>query len=320
MPIIVRILVLVSCVLAATGSAFADQCYVVGTWNLEHFGFNKPRGFPEVSGQIGPRTPEQLDGIAEAIRDEIKAKVLVLNEINGRNNQATSAELDDLTQRLGSSWRYIIARSGASQRNAIIWDSDFVEKIAHFEIRIAAQEVQGEDIFKRDPLAGYFRFVENGDSRNDIVVVALHLASGTHLTKNHDRAMTRLRNRLRTLRGHNPVLPQQEDDIVLAGDLNASPYDDLSETFFDAYNQGNWNVLAGTGTYPETRVSGKSLDYIIVTQQNDVQQGLWGEEITSEPADVWGELGGIDEWDAFRENYSDHSPVTTCVAVTDDTD
>ena len=129
----------------------------------------------------------------------------------------------------------------------------------------------------------------------------------------------RLRNRLKALRGNNPVLPQEEDDILLAGDLNASPYDSQHEVFFSTYNIGNWNVLTGTGTYPATRISNKKLDYVIITTTNNMQQGLWGGEITSEPAKVWQELADGD-WDQFREDLSDHFPVTTCVAVSSDSD
>jgi transposase-like protein len=67
-------------------SAQSNECYVVGTWNLEHFGFGKSRGFPEDKNG-GPTYPahtsEQRDAIARTIRDTLDAKILVLNEING---------------------------------------------------------------------------------------------------------------------------------------------------------------------------------------------------------------------------------------------
>src|SRR5262245_43944977 len=124
-------------------AASAADCYVVGTWNLEHFSFSAKRGFPELGGddQYPPRTPEQLDLLAEAITNQIGAKIMILNEINGRSGAATSAELDDFMPRLGSSWQYAIARSGRDQRVAIIWDSDFVEEIARSEIFIPEKKV-----------------------------------------------------------------------------------------------------------------------------------------------------------------------------------
>lgn len=297
----------------------AQDCNVVGTWNLEHFGENKSRGFPEISGQLGPRTNAQLDGIATSIRDTIRAKVLVLNEINGLRDEARSAELDDLMGRLGPSWRYSIARSGGSQRNAIIWDSEHAEMIAQYEIEIAKEKVEGKDIFERDPLAAYFRFLQDGMARNDLLVVALHLASGQQHASNHDAAMARLRGELKSLRGRDPVLPREEDDIFLAGDLNANPYEAPTEAFFTSFNRGNWKLLADGPNYPATRINGSQIDYIIVTRRNSRQQGLWGEEIDTGQATVWNELA-VDGLDAFRRDYSDHFPVTACIAVTDDRD
>ncbi len=288
----------------------AQDCYVVGTWNLEHFGIGKSRGFPEMSGQLGPRTNAQLDGIAAAIRETIDAKVLVLNEINGRSHEASSAELDDLIGRLGPSWQHSIARSGDSQRNAIIWDSAHAEMIAQYEIEIAEEQIEGKDVFERDPLAVYFRLLQAGTTR---------LASGQHLAGNHDAAMARLRRELQWLRGRDPVLPREEDDIFLAGDLNANPYKAPKEAFFTSFNRGNWKLLAQGPDYPATRINGSQIDFIIVTRRNSRQHGLWGEEINTDEATVWHELAS-DDWDAFRRDYSDHFPVTTCVAVTDDSD
>lgn len=299
--------------------AQAAGCYVVGTWNLEHFGFGKSRGFPEMSGQIDERTPEQLDGIASAIRDTLQAKILVLNEINGRAGAASSAELDDLIARLGATWAHRIAASGESQRNAIIWDTRFVEEIAHKEIFVGRKLVEGKDIFERDPLAVFFRFLEDEEPRNDLLVVALHLASGQENEKNHDAAMLRLRGELRTLRGNDPILPNSEDDILLAGDLNASPFEPPTEEFFKSFNRGNWKLLAAGPTYPATRVNGSQIDYIIVTRTNSRQVGLWNEEI-SVPVAIVEQALAEGDMVQYRRDFSDHFPVTTCVDVVDDSD
>lgn len=311
---------LVVCAVALSSRwAIGQDCYVVGTWNLEHFGVGKARGFPEMAGQIPARTNAQLDGIAAAIRDTLQARILVLNEINGRDGEETSAELEDLMSRLGPTWKYRIAVSGEAQRNAIIWDTEFAEEIAHKEIVVAPKTIEGSDIFERDPLAVYYRLVKNGQTKNDLVVIALHLASGQDKERNHDAAMFRLRDRLRALRGHNSILPRPEDDILMAGDLNASPFSGPTEKFFKSFNRGNWKLLADGPSYPATRVNGSRIDYIIVTRTNDLQVGLWGEEITDPVATVGRALAGGDML-MFRKDFSDHFPVTTCVAVIDDTD
>jgi hypothetical protein len=84
-----------------------------GHLDLEHFGKGKSRGFPEnTSG--GPtyptRTSAQLTALATTIRDVIQARILVLTEINGRNDEEeepTSEELEDLVGRLGPAFRYV---------------------------------------------------------------------------------------------------------------------------------------------------------------------------------------------------------------------
>ena len=308
--------------LAAAMPAMAQEtCSTIGTWNLEYFGFDASRGFPELQGadRLPARTNAQLDDVARAIRDEISAQILVLNEINGRNGQAASDELEDLTTRLGGGWKYLIAESGRRQRNAIIWNDQMFELIAHREIYIAPVSVGGFDIFERDPLVAYFRARGGGAGGGDVVVVALHLKSGTHNTENHDAAMERLKRELRALRGRNPVLPREEDDIVLAGDFNASPYDGDEEAFFQGFNHGNWKLLAEGDDYPATRISGRKLDYIFVTRKTSRQNGIFGEELTDSPAHVWVELAS-DNQAAFRRTYSDHFPVTSCIDLTTDND
>jgi hypothetical protein len=46
---------------------------------------------------------------------------------------------------------------------------------------------------------------------------------------------------------------------------------------------------------------------------------LLGEEITATSATVHQEVAN-GQWNTFRQVYSDHFPVTTCVAVMDDSD
>jgi len=314
-----KLAVAVAFYLATAASAGAAQCLTVGTWNLEYFGVGKSRGFPEAAGEIGPRTNAQLDGIAQAIRDTIGASVLILNEINGRDGKASSAELEDLVQRLGPSWKYAIDKSGRAQRNAMIWDGNAVDALATQEIYIAPKKVNGQDIFERDPLAIYFR-AKGASKRADFLVVALHLKSGQGETENHDAAMDRLRRELKALRGHNDVLPAAEDDILIGGDLNASPYDGPKEGFFDSYNRGNWKLLAEGDDYPATRLAKRQIDYLIVTRKTSRQHGLWDEEVAASPAHVWRELAGNNNLDRYRKSYSDHFPVTTCVDATTDND
>lgn len=311
--------------------AYAETCYRIGAWNLENFKKGKERGFPEMSG-LRPRTTADVRKIARAIENRIKAKILVLNEINGRKRGSrplrSSDELESLTNMLGSSWKYIISKTGNNLRIAIIWDSNFARLNSPYEIYIARKLVADrkspgaqpseKDFFARDPLVGHFTLLEGGKPRNDLTVVGLHLASSQWRIRNHDQAMDRLRGEMRALRGKNRAFPKNEDDILIAGDLNASMFNRYNDRFFQSYNKGNWKVLARDG-YPGTRINGSTIDYVIVTQRNSRQKGLFGQEIVGNSAKVHRELANGD-MRKYREVYSDHFPVTTCVRVMDDSD
>lgn len=309
-----------------------DLCYTVGTWNLEHFHSGKKRGFPEYTKggpSYDPRTPDEMAAIAAAIRDTLKAKILVLNEINGveqatgEETRQVSPELDVLLTYLGPNYDYVLTASGGSQRVALLYDTRFVRLNAATEISVPRIEIQKSDVFARDPLVGYFSLLHDGQEQNDLVVVGLHLASGQHRTRNHDQAMKILLDEIEDLRQSGVVIPSQEFDLILGGDLNASRYDNKKEDFFDDLNTGSWAVLAGD-TYPGTRVAGvpleprSQIDYLIVTRDGE-HKGLLGEEISNPAATVHQELGA-GEWNLYRQVYSDHFPVTTCVQVSADND
>lgn len=310
----------------------ADVCYVVGTWNLEHFHSYKKRGFPENTKggpTYDPRTPNEMAAIASVIRDALQAKILVLNEINGEERQTAegaepySPELDVLLSYLGPTYDYVLTTSGGNQRVAMLYDTRFVHLKAATEVPVPRIEIQGSDVFARDPLVGSFSFLHNGQPQNDFVVVGLHLASGQHRTRNHDQAMGILLNELDVLRQDGIIIPDQEYDLILAGDLNASRYDSKKEEFFEILDAGLWKVLADE-VYPGTRLAGvpleprSKIDYLIVTRVDD-KNGLLGDEISIPVAKVHQDLGA-GEWSLFRQMFSDHFPVTTCVKVGEDTD
>jgi endonuclease/exonuclease/phosphatase family metal-dependent hydrolase len=315
----------------AISSASFAACYVVGTWNLEHFKTGATRGFPEYSrggARIPARTDANYQAIAVAIRDKIDAKILILNEINGRNDD-TSEELDILIGHLGNGWEYRIASSGGGQRIAIIFDTKFSRLNAAKEMAVVESNVQGKDIFERDPLIAHFTFLQNGNPRNDLTVVGLHLASGQQLTQNHDDAMATLGAGLNSWRRANDAsIPRKEVDVLIGGDLNASWYDRYEETLFNTYNANGWKVLAPArrgADYPGTRLAGvplkptSQIDYLMVTRVTEQRSGLYGEEIDSSVATVHHELAESG-WAQFRRVYSDHFPVTTCIRVQTDTD
>lgn len=304
-------------------------CYRVGTWNLENFGFNKSRGFPENTfggSTFPPRTPAELAAIAAVIRDELDAKILILNEINGSGTGAgaTSAELDTLVALLGPTFDYVIGSSGGPRRVALVYDTSFARPNAITEIAVPFIRINGKDIFDRNPLVGFFTLLHEGTDQNDLVVVGLHLASGQQRTANHDAAMDRLLVELEQLRAGGTVIPANEFDILIGGDLNASAFDNKVEEFFQEMDQGDWDVMADA-PYPATRLAGNPLqpksqiDYLIATRSSVTQAGLVGQELSPGTLTVHQDLADND-WVQFRQTFSDHFPVTACVSVGVDND
>lgn len=310
-------------------SGKTDECYTVATWNLEYYSFSRTRGFPEYT-RGGPTYPareaQQRKAVAKAIRTGINAKIVVLNEIDGKGLENGLTILGDLVKSLGSAWKYRIGTEGRNQRIAVVWDSRFARLNAFKEIMVEEVTVDKKDIFERDPLLAHFTLLKDGEPMNDLLVLGLHLASGQHMVLNHDAAMARLRRELKVLRGNDPVLPASEADILIAGDLNANAFDNHLEQFFEDFNRGNWRVLAKEASYPATRLSGVPLnygdpiDYVLATAKSNEFGGLLGEEVLETEAKVWTDLIEDGDFAKFREIYSDHLPVSVCVRLMKDTD
>lgn len=326
----VSLVVLFLCITSfLTPDASAQACYKVGSWNLEAF-FDGSRGFPGPS--LRKRTKQDLRKISRAIKRDIGASILALSEIDGdkrgRRPINSSNDLKMLVSELGNNWDYRIAKSGGNKRVAILWNKSEARLNGYHEIFIKEKKIRepnrasekAKDFFDRDPLIGHFTFLKNGREMNDLTVVALHLASQQWRVRNHDLAMKRLRGELRGLRGKVSAYPADEDDILVTGDMNSSPFNKYKDTYFKRWNRGNWKLLVkDKQSYPYTRLNVSWIDFIFVTRNRGRQNGLWGEEIRTVNATVHRELAseGIDK---FREIYSDHFPVTTCIKITNDTD
>lgn len=324
----------------------AQQSCTIACWNLEHFSNSSTRGFPEnltsytpKGPTIPPRTEAQVGVIADTIKDSIKASFLALSEINGKNEPdddgdevAKSAELALLVTKLGERWQYAIAYSGGKQRVAILYDEAKVRVNEIIEFSIPPRRIQGKDIFDRDPLVAHVTLLQNGAPRNDLVVVALHLASGQGNNKNHDAAMTKLLAELKASQEAGELGGTAEHDILLMGDLNANMFSPPAERFFidmDAPD-GPWDVLAGDD-YSATRLSRSPrtallglyrsrIDYIIASRKTQSRNGLAGDEVRAATARVHTELLQWKEPKDFRRDLSDHLPVSIEVQITADAD
>jgi endonuclease/exonuclease/phosphatase family metal-dependent hydrolase len=299
--------------------------YVIGTWNLEHFNNGATRGFPE-NGQGGPsyapRTDEDYRLIIRIITEQLGAKILVLNEINGKSGLKVSDEMDRLVSFLGNDWSYELSLAGENERIAILYNTAAVRKDSCTEFEVPVRQIQGKDIFARDPLACKFTlFDATQQPKNDLVVVGLHLASGQHLNQNHNAAMAELRNRLHQAFS-NGTFSAAEKDIFIAGDMNANRYDNKLENFWEGFDASGFNFLTLSPDdgelYEETRLGSvplhphSKIDYLIASN------GLSG-ELVQLIGEVHTELLS-QGFDLFRAHVSDHIPVTARIRVVPDND
>jgi len=305
--------------------------YAIGAWNLEHFKDGKERGFPENDPKRavrGPtyaaRTQSDFEQIAAAIENDLDVAVLMLSEISGRSGEATSVELERLVGILGPGWDYEIGRSGAAQRVAFVFDTDRARRDSCFEIAVPSERIQDGDIFFRDPLVCRFTFMVSGTPMNDLVAVALHLASGQRKDDNHDRAMEVLMDSLHLAQSDGRI-PSGEMDVLIGGDLNATRYDTAVEDFWTDLDPAGWDIEAlapidGT-QYPGTRLAGvplipsSQIDYLMAST---VSGGL-SENLVQLIGHVRTDLLPND-FNEFREHFSDHLPVTVRVRVAADDD
>jgi hypothetical protein len=301
--------------------------YVVGSWNLEWFHNSKQRGFPENNNggpSYGPRTDDDYKKIAATIRDNINAKIFILCEINGATDKKSN-ELDHLLKELGSKWGYFLSPSSGQQRLAIIFDSNAVKCTKCIEIQISERKIQEKDIFDRDPLVCNFTLLDHsGMLLNDLLVVAVHLASGQGKNINHDTAMAVLSTKLAFVTS-NGTFSSSEKDILVAGDFNASRYDNNIETFWDntsptSFRFRTLSPLNGED-YPGTRLAGvplapkSQIDYIMIST---LPGGLI-DEVVEPSAQVRVDLLPSD-FNLFRQHQSDHIPVTIHIKIVPDND
>lgn len=321
------------------GGDDAELAYVIGCWNLEHFRNGTNRGFPEdrqtpAGPRIPPRSAAQIGMVAETIT-ALGASFLVLNEINGTTGEdedgapiTVSEELDSLLERLPDGWEYFVSFSGDEQRVAFLYDTGRIRINEIIEYEVPFRRIQGKDIFARDPIAAHVTLLADGQPRNDLVIVGLHLASGQDNHRNHDEALRTLLRLLEESQQVGELAGAAEHDVILMGDLNANMFRPPVEQMFLELEDpdGDWDVLAGDD-YPATRLSGvplgqntSQIDYIIASRRTTARNGLVGEEIIVTTAVVHDELLMARPPDAFRRDLSDHLPVTVPIRVTADGD
>lgn len=203
----------------------------VGTWNIEHLG-SPGRGLGGIgSGNLPLRTDKQLKAIAALLRDTLKIDLLALQEVavsDSYRNFNISTPLEEITQALGENWSYHVGNPGRENTDpvhnmqcAFVWNTQRVKSIKIFDFSFSNEMVGRKRLFDRKPLFGYFEAVQNGESRNDFLLINVHLTSGQYNDENHLAAMVILEQNIYYTLKQNDI---KESDRIVLGDFNDNPF------------------------------------------------------------------------------------------------
>ena len=199
----------------------------VTTWNIEHLGTDG-RGFPEATG-IPRRTDAQLREIGRFIRDTIQSDIVALQEIaithqTGGNSRST--QLDTITAEMGAEWEYHLPpqhpnHDSDSMYVGFLWDSNQINGLAFRSMNVPIVDMARKALYDRIPQIGYFEIRQGGQTRNDFLLINVHLASGQDFDENHAIAIVDIESRLN---GELSAMGVTEADRVILGDFNDNPF------------------------------------------------------------------------------------------------
>ena len=324
-----RLALFVSVVVSLAACAVAQDRLRVGVWNIERLSATAKRGFPELKGddQFLPRTGEDLQAMAEYIRDDLKVDALMISEIDADSPLSTqqkpqSKQLNQVAQHLGSNWKYFLGRSGDDLRLGLLFNTDRVKlkKLVNLDAR--EFPVSGKDILDRDPFIVWIAAREGGTTKNDVLLICVHLKSQQKPYKdNRMAAIAKLIGDYKHPKTRDLLtLPSlsEEPEVLILGDCNDSSFNRSGFKYmFDYLNGvGFSHIRNSSGDYPHTRVNGSQIDHLFGSEKVMDDSMIPGSfEVHTVP--------GNDE-DPPRMNYrkslSDHFPVTVDLKWENDLD
>ncbi len=339
-------LAFLSVLLLITG-AEAQQEIRITTWNIEHLG-SPGRGFgggfggfgrgsiPPRNEQLPRRTDDDLKKIAAFIRDDLRSDLLVLQEIGITGRQRGRSKSEPLNkivtelEKAGGDWSYFLPQvdetpSKDDEGNeflGFLWNRKRVRLLTVFEMPFENQDLAGKALFDRKPLVGYFEALkDDGSTRNDFVLVNLHMASGQHHDENHLIAMTLIQFTLANALANHAV---SESDIIILGDFNDNPSLErngkpLFSNALYVHMEFKGYIDLATADLKTTRMNSKLsslIDHILVNKS--AQADVFQERATIfKPG---GGDGNSDLFPAWRLTFSDHFPLSFEMKVRADTD
>lgn len=304
-----RLMCALACWLPAFALACPSQdCVRIGTWNIAWLGSEKREQSSDA---------ETLQQMAHLIADEWDIDLIALQEINtaidGRSRygeQHTTAAWQQLRAALArKGYQTRIGESGEAQRIVLAWRSPVVALKPATELAIP-DSYQLDEFCRsaglRRPLAGQFRA-----GAFDFWAVAVHLKSGYGGNTACSNAVRAEQTRLMAQKA--TAMLQQDRDIILLGDFNASSRHDslqplrergwVSLTDKEKRDQGSYNRTQGLGK------RGSIIDQLMIVPGST---GEWRPRSTMihAPADL----------STFGRRYSDHLPVWADFSTRQDDD
>ncbi|MBV2121919.1 MAG: endonuclease/exonuclease/phosphatase family protein [Candidatus Thiodiazotropha sp. (ex Ctena orbiculata)] len=319
--------------LIISASVSADQLRIA-TWNIENLG-TYGRGSDGGHGEadLPLRTKEQLNDIADFIRDDLGSDVIALQEIgitHAYGPVSRNTQLDAIVKELGSSWKYYLPpvpynHTPDSMYVGYLWNTEKVKAIAIAPMRVPQVSLAGAALFSRTPVIGFFEAKDNDKDKDeeseltDFALVNVNLAPGQQNDENHLIAMTLIEYRLDdALKAMNI----NEEDRIILGDFNDNPQK-VSETGTLKYSPAMYYHMAFKGymdyvptDFKSTRMDtdlNSIVDHVLVSQA--AQRHLFGNR-----AFLWLPENAPESFAEWRETYSNHFPVSVVMNITEDDD
>lgn len=307
---------------------FAFDQIKVTTWNIEHLG-SGGRGFGGGygGGSLDLRTDEQLKAIGIFIRDTLKSDVVALQEIGITyvDGQSRSSELDKITKEMGEEWKYYLPPKHRNHHDGsmyvgFLWNNNRIRGLQLKPFYLPNLELAGKALFDRTPVIGYFEIIKDEVTKNDFLLVNVHLASGQHNDENHLIAMTLIQYRLgKALKS----LKITESDRIILGDFNDNPYSKY-DSGRARYTNALYHHMGYKGYFdfvtPDFHSTRMDQNLTSIIDHVLINKSAKRHVVQDTKAEIWLPANAPESFPAWRETYSDHFPISVDIKVQSDDD
>ena len=309
---------------------FAQDRLRVGVWNIERLSATADRGFPELQSddeKLPPRSDSDLRKMAKYIRDELQVDALMVSEIEADSPLSTSQkpqseQLNQVALKMGSNWKYFLGRTGGDMRLGLLFNTDRVQLKKLVNLDAPKFPVSGKDVLDRDPFIVWISARDGGTTKNDVLLICVHLKSQQKPFKdNRMAAIAKLIGDYKNPKVRDALTlpsPTEEPEVIILGDCNDSSFKSSGFKYMFDYLKGVGfkHIRNSSDSYPHTRVNGSQIDH------------TFGSESVIDDAMISGSFkvhavpGEHHEPQrmSYRKSLSDHFPVTIDLKIQSDSD